>query len=61
MPEENQKKVNWDETKEKLKKQFARLSENGELTDEKQTEILNRLQIKLGKTREEIKKFISEK
>ncbi len=54
-------KGNWNETKGKLKQKFALLTDNDLLLVEgKQDEMLGRLQIKLGKTREEIQKFISE-
>jgi uncharacterized protein YjbJ (UPF0337 family) len=52
-------KGNWNETKGKLKQKFAELTENDLLLIEgKQDEMLGRLQIKLGKTKEEIKKLI---
>jgi uncharacterized protein YjbJ (UPF0337 family) len=54
-------KGNWNETKGKLKQQFAILTDNDMLLVEgKQDELLGRLQIKLGKTKEEIQKIISE-
>jgi uncharacterized protein YjbJ (UPF0337 family) len=55
-----EKELNWIKTKGKLKERFAMLSENKEQTLEMQDEILRRIQIKLGKTKEEIKKLISE-
>lgn len=56
-----QLKGNWNEAKGKLKQQFAMLTENDLLLVEgKQDELIGRLQIKLGKTREEISKIISE-
>ncbi len=52
---------NWNETKGKLKQKYAMLSDNDLLLVEgKQDEMLGRLQIKLGKTKEEIHKLISE-
>lgn len=60
MTKVNEKEATWIETKGKLKEQFAMLSENQERTIEMQDEILRRIQIKLGKTKEEIKKLISE-
>ena len=52
---------NWSETKGKLKQKFAMLTENDVMMIEgKQDEMLKRLQIKLGKTKEEIYKLISE-
>lgn len=54
-------KGNWNETKGKLKQKFAMLTDNDLLLVEgKQDEMLGRLQAKLGKTKEEIHKIISE-
>jgi uncharacterized protein YjbJ (UPF0337 family) len=54
-------KANWDETKGKLKRKFAVLTDNDVLFVEgKNDEMLCRLQAKLGKTKEEIKKIIAE-
>ncbi len=54
-------KGNWNETKGKLKQKFAMLTDNDLLLLEgKQEEMLGRLQVKLGKTKEEIHKIISE-
>ncbi|HXB40810.1 MAG TPA: CsbD family protein [Bacteroidia bacterium] len=54
-------KGNWNETKGKLKQQFAMLTDSDVLLVEgKQNEMLGRLQIKLGKTKEELHKLISE-
>lgn len=54
-------KGNWNETKGKLKQKFAMLTDNDLLLVEgKQDEMLGRLQAKLGKTKEEIHKLISE-
>lgn len=54
-------KGNWNETKGKLKQQFAMLTDNDLLLVEgKQEEMLGRIQAKLGKTKEEIHKLISE-
>lgn len=53
-------KGNWNETKGKLKQKFAMLTDSDVLLVEgKQEEMLGRLQIKLGKTKAEIKKIIS--
>jgi uncharacterized protein YjbJ (UPF0337 family) len=50
----------WEETKEKLKRKFAVLSDGDLLlTTGSQDKLLSRLQIKLGKTKEEILKLIS--
>jgi len=52
---------NWNETKGKLKQKFAALTDNDVLLiNGKQDELLGRLQIKLGKTKEEIYKLIAE-
>jgi uncharacterized protein YjbJ (UPF0337 family) len=54
-------KGNWNETKGKLKQKFAMLTDNDVLLVKgKQDEMLGRLQAKLGKTKEEIQKLISE-
>ncbi len=53
-------KGNWNEQKGKLKQQFATLTDNDLLfTDGKKDEMLGRIQIKLGKTKEEWHKIIS--
>lgn len=54
-------KGNWNEVKGKLKQKFAMLTDNDLLLIEgKQDELIGRLQVKLGKTKEEISKIISE-
>lgn len=54
-------KGNWNETKGILKQKFAMLTDNDLLLiDGKQDEMLGRIQIKLGKTKEEVQKLISE-
>ncbi|MBA3704355.1 MAG: general stress protein CsbD [Bacteroidetes bacterium] len=51
---------NWNETKGRLKQKFALITDsNVLLAESKQNEILGRLQVKLGKTKEEIQKLIS--
>jgi uncharacterized protein YjbJ (UPF0337 family) len=53
-------KGNWNENKGKLKQKFAMLTDRDPLLLEgKQDELLGRLQTKLGKTNEEIKKIIA--
>lgn len=53
-------KGNWNETKGKLKQKFAMLTDSDVLLVEgKQDEMLGRLQVKLGKTKEEIQKIIA--
>lgn len=52
---------NWEEIKGKLKQKFAVLTDNDVLLLEgKKEEMLGKLQIKLGKTKEELQKIISE-
>ncbi len=54
-------KGNWNELKGKLKQQYALLTDDDVLlTEGKHEELLGRLQIKLGKTKEEIQKIISD-
>jgi uncharacterized protein YjbJ (UPF0337 family) len=51
----------WNETKGKLKQKFAILTDSDLLFVEgKQDELLGRLQIRLGKTKEEIHKILTE-
>ena len=53
-------KGNWDEQKGKLKQKFAKLTDNDLLFLEgKKDEMLGKLQIKLGKTKEEIQTLIA--
>lgn len=55
-----QLKGNWNETKGKLKQQFAKLTDDDLLLAEgKEEELLGRLQAKLGKTKEEIHDLVS--
>lgn len=52
---------NWNETKGKLKQKFGMLTDSDLLFAEgKQDELLGRLQTKLGRTKAEIHKIISE-
>ena len=54
-------KGNWDEQKGKLKQKFAALTDDDLLFAEgKKDEMLGKLQIKLGKTKDELHKLISE-
>lgn len=51
---------NWNEIKGKLKQKFSILTDNDlMMVDGKKDELLGRLQIKLGKTREEIRLLIA--
>jgi uncharacterized protein YjbJ (UPF0337 family) len=53
-------KDNWNEQKVKLKQKFALLTDNDLLFETgKKYEMLGKLQIKLGKTREELHKIIA--
>jgi len=54
-------KGNWNEQKGKLKKKFGFLTENDLMFEEgKQEDMFGKLQIKLGKTKEELHKIITE-
>ena len=53
-------KGNWNETKGKLKQKFAILTDNDLLLEEgKEDELFGKLQVTLGKSKEEIHKIIS--
>jgi len=53
-------KGNWNEQKGKLKQKFAMLTDNDLMFEEgKKDEMFGRLQIKLGKTKEEIEEIIA--
>jgi uncharacterized protein YjbJ (UPF0337 family) len=53
-------KGNWNEQKGKLKQQFAKLTDDDLMFEEgKKDEMLGKLQIKLGKTKEELQKIMS--
>jgi uncharacterized protein YjbJ (UPF0337 family) len=53
-------KVNWKEQKSNLKRRFDLLSESGLMFDEsKRDEMIGKLQVKLGKTKEQINAIIS--
>jgi uncharacterized protein YjbJ (UPF0337 family) len=54
-------KGNWNEQKGKLKQKFAQLTDDDLLLVEgKHDELLGRLQIKLGKSKEEVEKIIAD-
>ncbi len=54
-------KVNWNDQKGKLKMEFADLTDEDLMYVEgKKDEMLGKLQIKLGKTKEELDKIIAE-
>ena len=53
-------KGNWNEEKGKLKQKFASLTDNDLMFEEgKKDEMFGRLQVKLGKTKEELHKLIA--
>jgi uncharacterized protein YjbJ (UPF0337 family) len=53
-------KGNWNEQKGKLKQKFANLTDNDLMFAEgKKDEMLGRLQIKLGKSKEELREILS--
>ena len=53
-------KGNWNEQKGKLKQKFAMLTDNDLMFAEgKKDEMLGRLQVKLGKSKEELHKIIA--
>ena len=53
-------KGNWNEQKGKLKQKFAVLTDNDLMFEEgKQEEMFGKLQIKLGKSKEELDKIIA--
>ena len=53
-------KGNWNEQKGRLKQKFAVLTDNDLMFEEgKKDEMLGQLQIKLGKTKEELNKILS--
>ncbi len=53
-------KGNWNEQKGKLKQKFAKLTDDDLMFEEgKKDEMLGKLQIKLGKTKEELHKIMS--
>jgi len=54
-------KGNWNEQKGKLKQKFANLTDDDlKYAEGKEDELLGRLQKKLGKSKEEVEKLISE-
>ena len=59
-PTELKVKGNWNEQKGKLKKKFAVLTDNDLMFEEgKKEEMFGKLQIKLGKSKEELDKIIA--
>lgn len=61
MKGKNQTEEKWEETKLKLKNKFAKLTDSDLFSDiDKEDDFIGRLELLLGKSREEIKKIISE-
>lgn len=61
MKNTNELQGTWNETKGKLKQKFVQLTDNDVLLLEgKHGELVERLQVALGKTKEEIHKLIAE-
>lgn len=59
MTDKTELKGNWNEQKAKLKKKFAVLTDNDlQYENGKKDEMLTKLQVKLGKTKEELHKII---
>jgi uncharacterized protein YjbJ (UPF0337 family) len=55
-----EEKGNWNKQKGKLKQRFATLTDNDLMYEEgKKDEMLGKLQIKLGKSKEELQKIIA--
>lgn len=55
-------KGNWNEIKGKLKKKYATLTDNDLMyTEGQKDEMLGKLQVKLGKTKEELTEIIESK
>jgi len=55
-----EEKGTWNEQKIKLKQKFARLTDNDLFfAESKKDEMISKLQIKLGKTKEELHKIIA--
>jgi uncharacterized protein YjbJ (UPF0337 family) len=53
-------KGNWNEAAGKLKQQYANLTDDDLIFQQgKEEELLGRLQVKIGKTKEELRKIIS--
>ncbi len=56
-----EKKGNWNELKGKLKQKFAVLTDNDLMYEKgKREEMLGKIQVKLGKTKEELNKIMAD-
>ena len=61
MKNEMELKGNWNEIKGKLKQKFGQLTDSDLIYEEgKKDEMLGRLQVKLGKSKEEVEKYIAD-
>lgn len=61
MTNSDELKGNWNELKGKLKQKYAELTDDDLLYAEgKKDELVGRMQVKLGKTKEEVHKIIDE-
>jgi uncharacterized protein YjbJ (UPF0337 family) len=50
---------NWNERKERLSQKFTSLTENNQMIEEGKTdEVLGKLEVKLGKSKDELRKII---
>jgi len=50
---------NWNERKERLSQKFTSLTENNQMIEEgKSDEVLGKLEVKLGKSKDELRKII---
>jgi len=60
MKNSHELRKNWHDTKEKLKKKFAKITDNDLLfVDGQHDDVVKKLQLKLGKSKDEILKIIS--
>lgn len=55
----SEEKGNWNERKEILTQKFASLTENNQMIEEGKTdEVLGKLEVKLGKSKDELRRII---
>jgi len=60
MKNSHELRKNWHDTKENLKKKFAKITDNDLLfVDGQHDDVVKKLQLKLGKSKDEILKIIS--
>jgi len=56
---ETEETGNWNECKERLSQKFTSLTENNQMIEEGKTEeMLGKLEVKLGKSKDELRKII---